>query len=66
MATYSYIYRTAIWPIIVALVILSFGWGSFVVPYPQFYAAARKQGLPDNMETQGIVSGINGAFNSLG
>ncbi|KAK2166304.1 hypothetical protein LSH36_40g15032 [Paralvinella palmiformis] len=37
-----------------------------MLTYQEFMKAAEKDNFPDNLETQGIISGINAAFTSLG
>jgi len=51
---------------IIALAVAGIGMSSMVATYQEFVSCALSAGFTMNMETQGIISGAFGAFNSLG
>ncbi|ELU08336.1 hypothetical protein CAPTEDRAFT_213236 [Capitella teleta] len=62
----SFLPSGKLWILIVSVAIAGLGWGSIILTYEQFVIAARDRGIPPNMQTQGVIAGINGSFSSLG
>ena len=60
------VYRGSLWLVLTSLSVASVGWGAMILTYQEFVTAAKKAGFPEGMHTQGLVSGINNSFNSLG